>query len=168
MLDTKTKVLPWYRHIWPWYLIGLLLLGVLGTGDLIVEALRHQDPLVVDNYYKEGLAINRTLDQQRAATAMGLQAQARYDAGAGVLTVHLSTRHKVSATSLKLLFVHATLANRDYTVKLIRQSEDVYRAQLKTLKPGNYDLMLEPEDGVWRLDAHLTFPAQSWALVPEL
>ena len=67
-----------------------------------------------------------------------------------------------------MLFVHATLANRDYTVKLVRQSEHVYRAQLKTLRSGNYDLMLEPEDRVWRLDAHLNLPAQSWELKPEL
>ena len=168
MSETQTNVLPWYRHFWPWYLIALLLLGVLGTGDLIVEALRHQDPVVVDNYYKEGLAINRTLDQQRAATAMGLQARAHYDGQGGMLTVRLTAKQNVSATTLKLLFVHATLANRDYTVQLVRQSEDVYRAPLKALKPGNYDVMLEPEDETWRLDAHLTFPAQSWALKPEL
>jgi hypothetical protein len=168
MSETPMKVLPWYRHFWPWYLIALLFLGVVGTGDLIVQALRHPDPVVVDNYYKEGLAINRTLDQQRAAARMGLQAQARFDAGAGVLTVQLSAHQKIKAAALKLLFVHATLANRDYSVRLSRQGEAVYRAQLKTLIPGNYDVMLEPEDGGWRLDAHLTLPAQHWVLLPEL
>lgn len=168
MSDTKMKVLPWYRFFWPWYLIGLLLLGVLGTGDLIVQAVRHKDPVVVDNYYKEGLAINRTLDQQHTATKLGLRAQAHYDVEDGVLTVHLSAKQKINAESLNMLFVHATLANRDYTVKLVRHSGDVYRAQLKTLRPGNYDLMLEPEDEVWRLDAHLTLPAQNWVLKPEL
>jgi hypothetical protein len=168
MSDSQTDVVPWYRQFWPWSLIGLLFLGVAGTSVLIVSAIDHPDPLVVDNYYKEGLAINRTLDQQRAAAAMGLQAQAHYDAGDGVLSVRLSARHDITAPALKLLFVHATLADRDYSVELVRQSADVYRAQLKTLKPGNWDLMLEPEDKVWRLDAHLTLPAQSWALKPEL
>lgn len=168
MSDSKTEVLPWYRQFWPWYLIALLLLGVFGTSVLIVSAIEHQDPVVVDNYYKEGLAINRTLDQQRAAAAMGLQAQAQYDVADGALTVRLTSRHNITAPYLKMLFVHATLANRDYAVKLVRQGADVYRAQLQALKPGNWDLMLEPEDEVWRLDAHLTLPVQSWVLKPEL
>lgn len=168
MSDSQTNVVSWYRQFWPWYLIGLLLLGVAGTSVLIVSAVEHPDPLVVDNYYKEGLAINRTLDQQKAAETMGLQAQAHYDANDGVLSVRLSAKQNITASSLNLIFVHATLANRDYTVKLVKQSVDVYRAQLKLLKPGNWDLMLEPEDKVWRLDAHLTLPAQSWALKPEL
>lgn len=168
MSDEQINVPPWYRQFWPWYLIGLLALGVFGSGVLVVSAIDHQDPLVVDNYYKEGLAINRTLDRQRAAQTLGLQAMAHYDAAEGVLSIHLHANQAITAPSLRLQFVHATLANRDYSVNLIRQSADVYRAQLKSLKPGNWDLMLEPQDKVWRLDAHLTLPAQSWTLKPEL
>lgn len=168
MLQTQDSVIPWYRQFWPWYLIGLLVFGVSGTSVLIVEGLRHQDPLVVDNYYKEGLAINRTLDKQRAAAAMGLQAQVHYDAGHGVLTIKLRTKHDITAAALKLMFVHATLANRDYTVKLARQSMDVYVARLNTLQSGTYDVILEPEDGNWRLNAHLTLPVTRWALQPDI
>jgi len=168
MSDEQTDVLPWYRQFWPWYIIGLLFLGVFGSGILVFSAIDHQDPIVVDDYYKEGLAINRTLDRQRAAVALGLQAQADYDTAKGVLSVRLSAKQDITAPALKLFFMHATLADRDYSVTLIRQGTDIYRAQLKTLKPGNYDLKLEPEDEVWRLDAHLTFPAQRWKLKPEL
>jgi hypothetical protein len=168
MSDDQTSVIPWYRQFWPWYIIGLLFLGVFGSGVLVISAIDHQDPIVVDDYYKEGLAINRTLDRQRAAVAMGLQAQADFDASKGVLSVRLSAKHEITAPTLKLFFMHATLANRDYHVKLTRQGADLYQAQVKSLQPGNYDLKLEPEDEVWRLDAHLTFPAQSWKLKPEL
>ena len=113
-------------------------------------------------------AINRTLDRQRTAQKMGLQAQAHYDAADGVLSIRLRARHDVTAPALKLKFMHATLANRDYVVTLLRQGTDVYRAKLKTLKPGNWDLMLEPVDKVWRLDAHLSLPVKSWKLMPEL
>lgn len=168
MSDEQMKVMPWYRQFWPWYIISLLFLGVFGSGILVFSAIDHQDPVVVDDYYKEGLAINRTLERQRKAQALGLLAQAHYDASDGELSIHLSARQDITAPSLELRFVHATLANQDYKVILVRQGADTYRAKLKTLKPGNWDLMLEPEDKVWRLDAHLSLPTQSWELRPEL
>ena len=168
MSDEQAKVLPWYRHRWPWYIIALLSLGVFGSGILVISAIDNQDPVVADDYYKEGLAINQTLDRQRMAQTMGLLAQAQYDAADGILSVHLSAKDTITAPSLELSFFHATLANRDYSVTLVRQSADVYRASLKSLRPGNYDLKLEPKDRVWRLDAHLTLPVQSWQLKPEL
>ena len=168
MENQDAETLPWYRQFWPWYIIGLLFVGVFGTSILVVSAIDHPDPIVVDNYYKEGLAINRTLDRQRKAKTMGLLAQAQYDSTNGILSIRLSARHAITAPALQLFFVHATLANRDYSVKLTRKDMDVYQAQVKTLLPGNYDLMLEPEDKLWRLDAHLTMPAQSWKFIPEL
>ena len=32
MSDEQTKVEPWYRQFWPWYLIGLLLQCSLSAG----------------------------------------------------------------------------------------------------------------------------------------
>ena len=167
MLDEEEKVLPWYRHRWPWYIIGLLSLGVFGTGILVISAIDNQDPVVVDDYYKEGLAINRTLDRQRAAQAMDLIAHAQYDAADGILSVRLTGKQAITVPLLNLSFIHATLAHRDYKVVLVRQSSDVYRAQLKTLRPGNWDMKLEPQDQAWRLSAHLSLPATSWQLKPE-
>jgi len=168
MMDEQLDVLPWYRQRWPWYIIGLLSLGVFGSGILVVAAIEHKDPLVVDDYYKEGLAINRTLDRQRAARTMGLEAQVDFDASNGILRIHTSAREPVTAQSMQLRFVHATLANLDYTVDLIREDKNVYLARLKALKPGTWDVMLEPKDKSWRLDAHLRLPAQNWKLEPEL
>lgn len=169
MLEAEAKDIgPWYRQRWPWYIIGMLLFGVVFSGILVAEAVRHQDPLVVDDYYKAGLAINRVLDKQRAAQEMGLQAHVNYDATARILTIRLVARQKVTAKALTLFFVHATLANRDYSVTLVRQGPDLYQAHLAKLRPGDYDLMLEPQNKVWRLDAHLSMPVRSWKLVPEL
>lgn len=169
MLESEAKDIgPWYRQRWPWYIIGMLLFGVVFALILVEEAVQHQDPLVVDDYYKAGLAINRVLDKQRTALDMGLQAHASYDATARTLTVRLTARQNVTAKALTLLFVHATLANRDYRVTLVRQGPDLYRAHLAKLRSGEYDLMLEPKNKVWRLDAHLSMPVQNWKLVPEL
>lgn len=167
MKDEQLDILPWYRHRWPWYIIGLLAIGVFGSGILVIAAIDHKDPLVVDDYYKEGLAINRTLDRQRAARRMGLEARAAFDPNQGILRLYTSAKIPVNAHMLQLHFVHATLANQDYTVDLIQEEKNVYLARLKSLKPGNWDMMLEPKDKSWRLDAHVQLPAQSWRLEPE-
>jgi len=158
---------PWYRQFWPWYVIGLLLFGVAGTSVLIVSAVEHPDPLVVDNYYKEGLAINRTLDRQRRAANLGIVANVRYDAGSATLKIRLQAKQEIRAGSLSLRFVHATLARRDYQVILQRTSADDYQARLPVLRAGNYDLLLEPDSRDWRVDAHLELPANSWSMKPD-
>jgi hypothetical protein len=168
MHEQETDVKPWYRQYWPWYLISIPLLSVIATGIMMAYAINHQDALVVDNYYKQGLAINRTLARQRAAAKLGLEARAQYDAALGMLSIRLHGRRVVTPPKLTLLFAHATLAHRDYQVKLSRQGDGVYRAHLPHLRSGNWDLMLEPEDESWRLDAHLSLPAQRWTLTPEL
>ncbi|MEJ2390949.1 MAG: FixH family protein [Gammaproteobacteria bacterium] len=169
MMESQTEdVGPWYRQRWPWYIVGLLMFGVVGAGALVVESIRHVDPLVVGDYYKEGLAINQVLDRQRNADALGLQAQADYDAAGGMLSLTLTGKDQVNEPVLKLRFIHATLANRDYSVTLVRQRSGMYRARLARLLHGDYDLILEPEDRSWRLDAHLNMPVQSWKLMPEL
>jgi len=161
------KPLHWYRQLWPWYIIGLLLFGVLGSGVLVVSSIEHPDPLVVDNYYKEGLAINRTLDRQRRAAALGLVAIVQFDKANDALGIRLQASKKIQADTLTLRFVHATLANRDYSVVLHRISGNDYRARLSALRAGNYNLLLEPDSRVWRLDAHLELPANSWSMKPE-
>lgn len=160
---------PWYRQRWPWYILGMLLFGVVGAGALVVESLRHEDPLVVGDYYKEGLAINQVLDRQHEAQKLGLQAHADYDRSQRLLSVRLTSRHKsVDAPVLRMQFIHATLANRDYSVTLLRQASGDYTAHVAKLLPGTYDLILEPTDKDWRLDAHLNMPLSDWKLLPEL
>jgi len=168
MNETHVEIQPWYRQFWPWYLISIPFLAVVASAIMITLAVRHKDPLVVDNYYKQGLAINRTLAQQHAAATMGLQAQALFDSAHGELILKLSAKQQITAPGLKLYFVHATLADQDYMVRFTEQSQGVYLARLKALKPGNWDLMLEPEDETWRLDARLTLPAQQWLFRPDL
>lgn len=169
MMESQVEdVQAWYRQRWPWYIIGLLMFGVLGSSALIVESIKHTDPLVVDNYYKEGLAINQVLDRQREAAVLGLQAQAEYDAGREMLTVVLTAKRPINEQVLNLRFIHATLANRDYSVTLVRLGPGRYDARLPKVLSGDYDLILEPKDRAWRLDAHLDMPLSAWKLSPEI
>ena len=65
---------PWYRDRWPWLLIlGPAIVVVAGIATLVI-AVRSDDGLVADDYYKRGLAINQVLERVERAASLGLSA----------------------------------------------------------------------------------------------
>jgi hypothetical protein len=64
--------LPWYQYRWPWVLLAIPMSAVAFGIVMISTALLYPDDLVVDNYYKEGMAINRTLLMDAKAVALGV------------------------------------------------------------------------------------------------
>jgi len=53
-MTTDADALPWYRHFWPWFLIGLVGSVVLASLVTLGIALSEPDPLVVsDAEYRE-------------------------------------------------------------------------------------------------------------------
>ena len=49
---------PWYKEFWPWFLIAVPIITLIMGGVLLKLAISTEDSLVVDDYYKEGKAIN--------------------------------------------------------------------------------------------------------------
>ncbi len=71
--------LPWYRQFWPWFLIMLPASVVVAGFSTLYIANRHADDLVADEYYKEGLAINRQLEKKERAAHRGIEARLLID-----------------------------------------------------------------------------------------
>ena len=40
--------LPWYRHFWPWFVVGLLGISVIGSLTTVYIAVSGRDPEVAD------------------------------------------------------------------------------------------------------------------------
>ncbi|MCE7878078.1 MAG: hypothetical protein DYH14_12315, partial [Betaproteobacteria bacterium PRO3] len=69
-----TLAVPWYRDRWPWLLIlGPAIAVIAGIATLVI-AIRTDDGLVADDYYKRGLAINQVLERVERAAALGVSA----------------------------------------------------------------------------------------------
>lgn len=166
--DTHTSPPPWYKQFWPWYLISIPTVAVFAGIAMLVIATQNRDAMVVDNYYKAGLAINRTLEQQQAAAVLGLSAQASVDTQTQMLTLTFRDAAPRGHDTLQLAFIHATLADQDHTIELRKAADAIYHGRLQKMHAGNWNLILQPPDGVWRLDAHVSFPTQAWVLQPEL
>lgn len=152
---------PWYRQFWPWALIALPGSAVIASIATLIIAVQNPDGLVVDDYYKQGLAINQTLARDRQARFLGLQATGRIGAD-GEIRLTLNGKQPVAAQRLRLRLLHPTRADEDQT-RWLEAGESptaAYRGQLETPQPGRWHLLLEPEQGGWRLVGRLEWPGE--------
>ena len=158
---------PWYRQFWPWALIALPATAVIASIATLIIAMQNPDGLVVDDYYKQGLAINQTLARDRHARFLGLQASGRIGSD-GRVELALSGKQPVAADRLRLRLLHPTRANQDQMLWLTAaETAGHYRGQLETPQAGYWHLLLEPEKGGWRLVGRLHWPGEGQiALAP--
>ncbi len=165
---THTNPPPWYKQFWPWYLIFLPASAVVAGISTVIIAMNNRDPMVVDNYYKEGLAINRVISQQQMAAKLGLLARTQYNAATGQLEIKIDNSLQDEVTSLNLSFVHATRADLDKKFVLHKDKQGIFRAAIKNIDTGKWNVFLEPTSKQWRLDAKVIFPTSQWVFKPDV
>jgi uncharacterized protein len=138
---------PWYTHRWPW----LLMLGpatvLAGGGYVAWLAAGHPDALVVDDYYKQGKAINQDLRRDRAATALGLSLRAEYDPRAGTLAGRLVGQ----AAPFTIYLAHPTLPQRDQRVFVKPAPDGAFSVALPALERTHWQVVVEGALRDWRL-----------------
>jgi hypothetical protein len=148
--DLRAK--PWYREPWPWILMAgpaIVVVAGLATAWL---AVRSDDGLVRDDYYKQGLAINQTLGRSDAAARLGIKAK--------LYLVDGRVRVLLGAAgpgALILQLAHPTRAGMDQSVTLAMIQPGVYEGRLQPLRAGRWHVVLEQSD--WRLAGDWTLPA---------
>jgi hypothetical protein len=142
----------WYRQLWPWLLMLMPALALVGGLITWWIAAVTSDPLVVDDYYREGRAINRTLARDALAQQLGLGAT--LSAGPdGSAVVELRARAAFDAPAqLTLRLVHATRGELDRTLTLAAIGQGRYVAAGQRLpESGRWHLILEGPERQWRL-----------------
>jgi len=151
---------PWYRQFWPWFLIALPLCVVIAGFNMLHIALKYPHSMVDDQYYKEGLAINQSLDQDRRASQLNLAAEIVFqpfgDTETAYVTVSLSDLPNYPET-LNLLLLHPGSQSLDQTLDLEQIGAGQYRVQLTQQYQYSYYLRLQPADKSWRLNGKINF-----------
>jgi len=167
-MNTKHIVLPWYKQFWPWFVISIPAITVISGIGMIIVASHNPDAMVVDDYYKTGLAINRTLARDKQAEKLGLQALGRIDKASKQVLLTLYGQN--SAKKLRLTLTHPTASQQDITINLqTGQNNNEYTGQLPELPQEKRYILLEPLDQSWRLTGHAMFPGMvQWSLRPGL
>jgi hypothetical protein len=142
---------PWYRHRWPWLLIaGPAVVIVAGLVTLWI-AIATSDGLVADDYYKQGMAINKRLEREQAAQRLGISASIAFQPGK--LTVTLRGE---SPEALFVQLAHATRAGHDVRLRLAPIAPGTYEAELDKLAPGHWRVVIEDPRGTWRIAKELS------------
>lgn len=70
----ENKQQPWYRNPFVWMIIGGPSIVIFASFITLYLALSHPDP-TIDDYYRKGIEINKTLDAQRDGMAPAIQAR---------------------------------------------------------------------------------------------
>jgi uncharacterized protein len=116
---------------------------------MVFIASKHADDLVVDEYYKDGLAINVQLAKKQRATELGLSAQLHFSGN--IVTVELFG--PVKDSGLRLLLSHPLEADRDFSVPLVRVSPGLYRGSIEQEVAPHWHWILQGlRRDDWRLD----------------
>jgi hypothetical protein len=143
-IDTK----PWYRQFWPWFLILLPASVVVASIYTAYIAQRGADDLVADDYYKDGLAINRRLARQQHAQSLGVSARLQFTDDAVIADV----AGPVTENELRLSLAHPLEADRDFAVTVTRVGPQSYRGALPHIVAPHWHWTLEqPRESTWRL-----------------
>lgn len=143
-IETELVGAPWYRCFWPWFIVGLLSTAVVASLTTVVIAVSGSDSLVRDDYYRDGMAINRRLDREAAAARMGIGAELRFDPMTGELLLRLAGGETEGIEALDLTLSHPTKAERDTEVTLRRGVDRTFRGSVEEPLQGRWYVTLVP------------------------
>jgi hypothetical protein len=141
---------PWYREPWPWILMSGPAIVVVASFATLALAVSSNDGLVADDYYKQGLGINREIGRDEAAREMGLTAAVQFNDAHDRVRVLLRDSETAPA-ALKLALLHPTRDGEDQRVTLARESDGVYSGRIARPHDGRWRISLQDADGSWRL-----------------
>ncbi len=157
---------PWYRQFWPWFLILLPTLSVVGSIATIIIATGSPHAMVVDDYARIGLATHRKMERDSRATELGMAAEIRVFREPAEIRVRLEG-NAPRPDHLILTLSHPTIADSDRRLAMPGHAE-LYSVRLEGPLIGRWYLQLAPPDGDWRLAGELPDGSETLRLVPAV
>lgn len=138
----------WYRNRWPWLLIsGPAAVLVAGAITLWI-AFASADGLVAEDYYKQGMAINKVLAREERARVLGISTEVRLSSS--TISVELKG---AAPEAIFVHLAHATRAGNDERLRLVPLRPGFYEAELPPLPPGRWRIVIEDPRATWRVVA---------------
>ena len=140
---------PWYREPWPWLLMaGPAAVVVAGIATTVL-AVTSFDGLVADDYYKQGLTINRVIAREERARALGVEAAVLFNPDRTRVRVILGD--KAHPATLKFALVHPTRPDADQSVTLAATAAGTYEGAITPPRAASMRLRIEDGDNGGRL-----------------
>lgn len=154
---------PWYKQFWPWFLISIPAAAVVAGFVTLKIASTNPDTLVKDDYYKEGLAINKDLSRERLAKVLGLAADLDIDPDTRQLRLTLSGKLTDPPAMLDLELYHPSSKEQDVQIKLTSAGGLSYVTRLPEVANVVWKLTLTPENKEWKMSGRIKLPDNTHA-----
>ena len=182
-LNNNEPITRWYQEPWAWLIVVILLATVIAGTSFIVYAFKIQDSVVVDDYYKNGKAINADLTRDNNASELAIKADILIDDLTGEVRVSIQGKATQWPEQLKLSLLSPVFKERDKMLTINRspastEQRQVYVGQVDAAVEGKTYVQLEtldeaiPEVGYetgWRLNqAHFLEPGKNITLEARL
>jgi hypothetical protein len=157
---------PWYREPWPWLLMAGPAAVIIAGAITTLIALRSFDGLTAEDYYKQGLAVNKVLARAQTASALGVSAELRWpDGESGRVQLDLQSSSNEQPAALRLTLNHPTRAGADRSVWLHALGYGRYAGRIERPDPGRWSAIVEDDGRRWRIRAELSWPADRMVLL---
>ncbi|MCF5064997.1 hypothetical protein GIW50_02710 [Pseudomonas syringae] len=152
-MPAATAASPWYKHLWPWIIIGILACSVTLTLSMVTIAVNNPDNLVNDNYYEAGKGINRSLDRELLAQILQLRAKVHLDELTGEVEVHLTGNSNPATLELNLISPTQPEKDRKINLALSPSEPGRYLGQVTDKVEGRrfVELLGVEGDRTWRM-----------------
>lgn len=151
MVNKETTPRPWYKEFYVWMILFFPFSAMVVGLTMFRVSWVTFDGLVVDDYYKKGLEINRSFERDKSALKYGLEGYLQANSQSGALRLFLKAKENyVFPEQLKISFLHRTRKGLDQITTLQRQA-NVYIGNIAPLIDGLWEILLEGQD--WRLDS---------------
>ncbi len=148
-----TATSPWYKHLWPWIIIGVLATSVALSLTMVTIAVNNPDNLVNDNYYEAGKGINRSLDRELLAQNLKLRASVHLDELTGEVDLRLDGGSQPQTLELNL--ISPTQPEKDRKIVLTHSDSEAgrYIGQLSDKIEGRrfVELLGTQDEHIWRM-----------------
>lgn len=154
------KVKPWYMHRWPWLLMLGPFVVVIAGAYTIWLAVSRPDALVVDDYYKQGKAINQDLRRDHVAAELKLVAELSFDAADGRLVGTVRSAEQPRTDPLLISLIHSTRPEKDFRLQVQPDAEGKFSVPLPMLDMARWQVLVESGQRDWRLKGVWAWPQQ--------
>ena len=158
MRPAREDTVPWYRQFWPWFLISLPAAAVVAGIVTINLAIKTDDGLVKDDYYKEGLGLHKDAARVKTAQQLGVVASLTHDPEQARVTVQLNDAAVGQLDELTLTLFHPTKHSQDQQIVIKSLGNRRYRADIAKLESANWKVSIEPTTRQWRISGRLSVP----------
>lgn len=147
---TRQESRQWYREPFVWLVVGIPGVTVIAGFITLVLAIISYDGLVVDDYYKKGLEINRVIERDRIAQELEIAVDIALSSDHQSVRIYLHGNESFKQPkTLTVNFYHATRSGFDRIYQLKRKEGGMYTVEELGLVPGKWHVEMVSDN--WRV-----------------